>query len=318
MVFKYVFDVLMKFTVEWSTLPNLMQCKGVTSFELLYYSINGLATGLGLAMFGMSRNIPKAASKDMLEMITLISKIGSNVFYVMWATLGISAYLRLQFSIRDEPDEERRGGGEVVVRPRKNFLKGVNARILAFLRVEKGWSVFWTFPIAIYLAIGLSYSVLFLYYDQTSDSGLKTVFLHFWEDNFWPTLLCSCSIAIIYIGSERSSRLIFFTAISLPILELIIRTIVEILEPRSIKLIDNFKVSSLLLYLLFTVTSAILVPIVLAFARKSILNFFPPEIIHSHIVGVVPKILTAAVPPLVYLTFKSSTCIEVHYIGENK
>ncbi|GMH67733.1 hypothetical protein TL16_g04758 [Triparma laevis f. inornata] len=323
MVFKFVFDILMKFTVEWSTLPNLTQCKGVTSFELLYYSINGLATGLGLALFGMSRDIPKAASKDMLEMITLISKIGSNVFYVMWATLRISAYLRLQFSIRDEPDEERGGGGEVggevVVRPRKNFLKGVNARILAFLRVEKGWSVFWTFPIAIYLAIGLSYSVLFLYYDQTSDSGLKTVFLHFWEDNFWPTLLFSCSIAIIYIGSERSSRLIFFTAISLPILELIIQTIVEILEPRSIKLIDNFKVSSLLLYLFFTVTSAIgLVPIVLAFARKSILFFFPPEIIHSHIVGLVPKILTAAVPPLVYLTFKSSTCIEVHYIVSDR
>ncbi|GMH70510.1 hypothetical protein TrLO_g13840 [Triparma laevis f. longispina] len=202
MVFKFVFDILMKFTVEWSTLPNLTQCKGVTSFELLYYSINGLATGLGLALFGMSRDIPKAASKDMLEMITLISKIGSNVFYVMWATLRISAYLRLQFSIRDEPDEERGGGGEVggevVVRPRKNFLKGVNARILAFLRVEKG-----------------------------------------------------C--------------------------------------PNS-----------------------------LAFARKSILFFFPPEIIHSHIVGLVPKILTAAVPPLVYLTFKSSTCIEVHYIVSDR
>ena len=100
MLFKFLFDLFVNYSIKWPTLRDAIRCRNINMYQLIYWFVWGTSTAIGMAMFGASRDFPFDLPKSFYDLVNLVSFLCSLMNYLLWGSLSIYAYFHFQKNSR--------------------------------------------------------------------------------------------------------------------------------------------------------------------------------------------------------------------------
>ena len=176
-------------------------------------------------------------------------------------------------------------------------------------------------PVIFYVVVIQSlFLVGALYGVYSGQEDLVYLLSGFWENDYWPTVYVLLLLLMCFIGkaSDAETSLRFKACIALPILQLSARLwIAEAGPKQTIDLTNrnddlNLEFPASRLFIILLALGLFMFPYVFVRIRHKILAAFEPAVLSAHCLEVLPVSVMATAPPLIYLTFKASTCSVIH------